>query len=195
MSNGRDTIVMVDDNITNLTVARNNLAEQFNVATVPSGEKLFQILEKVTPALILLDIEMPEMNGYEVLKILKNGEKAAHVPVIFLTATVNFKSEIVLNSGAVDYITKPFERETLIKRIDLHILFERQKQEWLKQNLALKSEADKKTAAVSELQNAILKTIAELIECRDDVPGKHIEKTQHYLRLLASFLCHNTSES
>jgi len=189
MDNSRDTIVMVDDDITNLTVARNNLAGKYNVATAPSGEKLFQILEKITPALILLDIEMPGMGGYEVMGILKNKEKTAHIPVIFLTAKIDPESEIKgLNLGAVDYITKPFSRELLIKRIDMHIQFEKQKKELLKYSLALESEVDKKTRTVFELQNAILKTVAELVECRDNVTGGHIERTQHYLRLLVDFL-------
>jgi len=189
MTNNRDTIIMVDDDITNLTVARNNLAGKYDVATVPSGAKLFQILEKITPTLILLDIEMPEMDGYEVLKVLKSKEKTAHIPVIFLTAKIDPENEVEgLNLGAVDYITKPFSRELLTKRIDLHIQFEKQKRELANYNLNLESEVDKQTRTVIELQSAILKTVAELVECRDSITGGHIERTQHYLSLLVDFL-------
>jgi len=183
MDNRRDTIVMVDDDIINLTVARNNLAGRYNIATVPSGTKLFQILEKVTPDLILLDIEMPEMDGYEVLKVLKNKEQTAHIPVVFLTATIDPENELEgLRLGAVDYITKPFVQGSLIRRIDLHILFEEQKQKLFKRNLALEGEM------LAELQNAMLTTVAALIECRDDVTGGHIRRTRHYLRMLADVL-------
>jgi len=189
MKNIRETIIMVDDDITNLTVARNNLVCKYNVVTIPSGEKLFALLEKITPSLILLDIEMPGMDGYQVMGKLKNMEKTAQIPVIFLTARIDPESEIRgLNMGAVDYITKPFSRELLIKRIDLHILLETQRKELLKHNLSLESEVDKKTRLVLELQNAILKTVAELVECRDNVTGGHIERIQHYLGLLVDFL-------
>ena len=79
MDTTREVIVMVDDDITNLNVARNNLAERYSIVTVPSGEKLFNLLEKISPSLILLDIEMPVMNGYDVMKKLKESEKYAHM--------------------------------------------------------------------------------------------------------------------
>jgi len=185
----RDIIVMVDDDITNLNVARNNLAGRYSIVTVPSGEKLFNLLDKISPSLILLDIEMPVMNGYEVMKKLKSDEKTSHIPVIFLTAKIDPSSEVEgLNLGAVDYITKPFSRDLLIKRIDLHILFEKQRRELLSYNLSLESEVGKQTQTVLELQNAIIKIIAELVESRDSITGGHIERTQHYIRLLLDFL-------
>ena len=185
----RETIIIVDDDTINLIVARNTLSEKYDVFTAPSGEKLLSLLEKAMPDLILLDIEMPEMNGYEVIQQLKSTEKTMHIPVIFLTAKIDPINEVKgLTMGAVDYITKPYSRELLMKRIDLHILFEKQKKELLKYNLSLESEVDKKTKTVMQLQNAILKTVAELVECRDNVTGGHIERTQHYLSLLLDFL-------
>jgi len=185
----RDVIVMVDDDITNLNVARNNLADKYSIVTVPSGEKLFRLLEKISPALILLDIEMPVMNGYEVMRKLKEDKRNAHIPVIFLTAKIDPSSEIEgLNLGAVDYITKPFSRELLRKRIDLHLLFEKQRKDLLNYSLSLESEVGKQTQTVLELQNAIIKIIAELVESRDSITGGHIERTQHYIRLLIDFL-------
>jgi len=189
MTNNRDTIIIIDDDMTNLTVARKSLSDTYDVFVAPSGEKLFMLLDKITPSLILLDIEMPVMDGYAVIERLKENERVKHIPVIFLTAKIDPDSEIKgLSLGAVDYITKPFSRELLIKRVDLHILFEKQKKELLKHNLTLEGEIDKKTKTVWELQNAILKTVAELVECRDNVTGGHIERTQHYLSLLVDFL-------
>ena len=193
LDTNREVIVMVDDDITNLNVARNNLAGKYSIVTVPSGEKLFKLLDNISPSLILLDIEMPVMNGYEVMKQLKGNDKTANIPVIFLTAKIDPKSEIEgLDLGAVDYITKPFSRELLIKRIDLHILLEKQKKELISYSHSLESEVDKQTRAVLELQNAIIKIIAELVECRDNITGGHIERTQHYIRLLVDLLyAHN----
>jgi len=189
MDNSRDTIIIVDDNMTTLTAAKNSLSGKYNVFTAPSGEKMFLLLERVAPALVLLDIEMPGMDGYEALERMKNRERTAHIPVIFLTAHIDPESEIKgLNLGAVDYITKPFSRELLLKRIELHILFEKQRKELLKHNILLESEVDKKARMISELQGAILKTVAELVECRDNVTGGHIERTQRYLSLLVDFL-------
>jgi len=189
MSEIREKIIVVDDIATNLTIAKSALSEKYDVFTAPSGERLFSLLKKLEPNLILLDVEMPEMDGYDVIRKLKDSEHTTHIPVIFLTGKIDPEHEIKgLNLGAVDYITKPFSRELLLKRIDLHILFERQRQELLTHNLSLENEVDKKTKTVMELQTAILKSVAELVECRDNVTGGHIERTQYYLSKLIRLL-------
>ena len=189
MNNNRDIIIIVDDNITNLSILRHSLAGVYEVFAAPSGEKLFLLLERVTPTLILLDVEMPDMDGYQVMKILRGKKDTEHIPVIFLTAIIDPESEIMgLKLGAADYITKPCSRELLIKRIDLHILCEKQKKELLKYNLSLESEADKRSKRIIDLQNAILKTVAELVDCRDNVAGGHTERTQYYYSLLVNKL-------
>ena len=130
MNDNRETIIMVDDDVTNLKVAKSNLNEAYNFFTASSGEKLFQFLGKVIPELILLDVEMPGLNGYEIIKMLKSDEKTAEIPVIFLTAKVDPTHEIEgLSLGAVDYITKPYSQELLKKRIDIHVLSERRSRE------------------------------------------------------------------
>ena len=192
MDSRRETIIIVDDVITNLTVGVNSLDTVYDVFTAPSGPKLFAVLEKVTPDLILLDIEMPEMDGYEVIQILKSSDNTSNIPVIFLTSKIDPVSEVKgLDLGAVDYITKPFSRELLLKRVGLHLLLEQQKRELLSYSRGLESEVSKKTKAVVELQNAILKTVAELVECRDSVTGGHIERTQRYLGLLINLAFNN----
>ena len=185
----RKKVIMVDDDRTNLTVARNTLIDRYDIITVTSGEKLFGMLEKIVPDIILLDIEMPEMNGYEVITILKNREATSHIPVIFLTALIDPESEIKgLSLGAIDYIYKPFSQGLLLKRIEMHLLLEAQKQELKRYSSNLEGMVFEKTQTVYELQNAVLKTVAELVECRDNVTGGHIERTQSYLRLLVNLL-------
>jgi putative two-component system response regulator len=138
MDNSRGIVFMVDDDITNLTVARNNLSGNYQVVTAPSGEKLFMLLDRIIPDIILLDIQMPDMDGFMIMEKLKSNEKTANIPVIFLTAKIDPETEAKgLNMGAVDYITKPFSRELLIKRIDLHLMFEKQKAVLLKNNLEI----------------------------------------------------------
>jgi len=188
MEKNLDLVVVVDDDLINMTTVKNNLSGQYSVVTVPSGEKLFALLEKVSPDLILLDVEMPAMDGYCVMEKLQSRENTAQIPVIFLTAKADTESEIKgLNLGAVDYIIKPFSRELLIKRIDTQITLKKQKNELIRHNLSLVSEVSKKTRTVLELQSTILKAIAELVECRDGVTGGHIERTQHYLKMLVDY--------
>ena len=196
MSTDRKTIFLVDDDVTNLAVGGDTLDEYYDVLTFNSGEWLLKALERITPDLILLDIEMPEMNGYEVIKILKNNAGTAHVPVIFLTAKSDSGSELEgLSLGAIDYIIKPFSPPLLLKRIEVHLLVETQKQELIHFNNKLihfnnnlQAMVDAKTKTVVELQNAVLKTMAELVEFRDNVTGGHIERTQKHLRILLEAL-------
>jgi putative two-component system response regulator len=185
----RKTIFMVDDNLTNLTVGKNALLGKYKVFTIPSGRKLFEMLDKTMPDMILLDIEMPDMNGYEIIRILKAEPRTAEIPVIFLTARSDSGSELEgLSLGAIDYISKPVSPPLLLKRIEVHLLVEEQKMELENYSHNLESMVKEKTNTVLDLQNAILRTVAELVECRDDTTGGHIERTQNYLKILVDAL-------
>ena len=189
MGMDQKTIFCVDDAVTNLVVAKNTLIGSYNVFTMNSGERLLKMLEKTIPDLILLDVEMPEMSGYEAIKIIKNSKETAHIPVIFLTAKSDTESELEgLSLGAIDYITKPFSPPLLLKRIEVHLLVEDQKHELINYNNNLQEMVAAKTKMVVELQNAILTTVAELVESRDDITGGHIERTQSYLGILIGAL-------
>jgi CheY-like chemotaxis protein len=122
MENDRQFVILVDDNPVNLRIGRNILAERYAVATAPSAAKLFALLENNRPALILLDIDMPEMNGYEAIKILKSKPETGNIPVIFLTAMTGESDEAEGRAlGAVDYVTKPFEPAFLLECVASHI--------------------------------------------------------------------------
>jgi putative two-component system response regulator len=178
MSEAKKNIFLVDDNVTNLTVGRTALLGHYNVSTINSGERLLKMLEKSIPDLILLDIEMPDINGYDVIKIIKSKKEMENIPVIFLTAKSDAEGELEgLSLGAIDYITKPFSQPLLLKRIEMHL-------ELVEYNNRLQEMVEEKTKSVVDLQNAILKTMAELVECRDDVTGGHIERTTSYLGVL-----------
>jgi putative two-component system response regulator len=185
MQNERKKVVLVDDNPVNLKLARNTLMEQYEVFTVPSAEKLFQLLERTLPDLILLDVLMPEINGYEAIETLKGNPRTADIPVVFLTSKTDTISELEgFSLGAVDYISKPFSPQLLLKRVEVHLLLESQKSELKNLNENLQQLVDEKTGEVLELQNAVLITMANLVECRDDVTGGHVERTEHFLRIL-----------
>ncbi|GHU50177.1 two-component system response regulator [Clostridia bacterium] len=183
----KQKIMLVDDNITNLTVGKHALSESYDVFTIPSGQKLLKVLEKTLPDLILLDIDMPDMNGYDIIKIIKKDENMAKIPVIFLTAQSDATSELEgLSLGAIDYIVKPFSPPLLLKRLETHLLIEHQKTQLKNFNDNLQSMVEAKTRTVYELQNAILETMAELVECRDDITGGHIERTKNHLSIMVN---------
>ncbi|MEI6049144.1 MAG: response regulator [Bacteroidota bacterium] len=116
-------ILVVDDNQENLKVVSNFLREKrYKIALATDGESAFKVLEANKIDLILLDIMMPGMDGYEVCKILKKKPETKDIPVIFLTARVE-TDDIVkgFQTGGVDYITKPFKKEELFARVNNHI--------------------------------------------------------------------------
>lgn len=195
----RKKIILVDDQEINLDIGKNALSEEYDVLTASSGDNLLLLLKSIKPDVILLDILMPEMNGYEIIKIIKSNPETAHIPVIFLTSKSDEDSELEgLTLGAIDYIFKPFSPPLLLKRIETHLLIdeqkkllkeqkellEEQKKELINYSDNLEIMVRKKTRAVLELQDAILETVAELVECRDDITGRHIERTQKYLKIL-----------
>ena len=181
----RKKVILVDDNPINLKLARNTLMGKYDVFTVPSAEKLFQLLEKTLPEIILLDVMMPGMSGYEAIEVLKNNIRTADIPVVFLTSKSDPSSELEgFVHGAVDFISKPFSPELLLKRVDVHVLVETQRKELKYINENLQHIVDEKTEEVQELQSAILTTMSNLVESRDGVTGGHLERTGHLLQLL-----------
>ncbi len=181
----RQIIAMVDDNVTTLNIARNILRKHYDVYALPSGIVLFNLLEKVTPDLILLDIEMPGISGYEAIKKLKADERLSEIPVIFVTSRYDEGSELEgLSLGAIDYITKPFSPALLLRRIKNHLLIATQEKELKSFNNNLMQKVDQKAQQIIQMQFAILNVVAELVEFRDRKTGGHIARTQQYLDLL-----------
>jgi len=171
------TIFVVDDNDVNLAIAKEVLKEQYRVLTIHSAIKMFALLEKVTPDLILLDIEMPEMNGFEALKRLKASAQA-EIPVMFLTGTADASVEANgFEMGVIDFIIKPFSPPVLLNRIKTHLHIEdliHERTEQLK----------KTTIQLQHLQNAIIFSFADMVENRDKGTGGHVERTTKYIEIL-----------
>jgi len=169
------TIFIVDDNDTNLMTAKTALDGIYRTFALPSAAKMFKLAEKITPDLILLDVDMPEMDGFEAMSVLKSDVKLKSIPVVFLTAKNDTKSEIQgFEMGALDFINKPFSPPVLIKRIETHI----ETDKLIKRSLQ----------AVRNIHNATISVIANMVECRDQVTGGHIERTQLYLEILINEL-------
>ena len=196
MNSIRKRIILVDDNLANLDQGRSLLKAFYEVYPAPSAEKLFEILEKIIPDLILLDVDMPEMNGYEAIRVLKADARFADIPVIFLTVKSDERSEQEgLDLGAVDYVIKPFSAPLLLKRIDNQLLIIQKTKDLRASQEKLIEYTDnleitvlEKTDEVLNLQNAVLSTVADLVEFRDKVTGGHIMRTQMFLKALVEGL-------
>jgi putative two-component system response regulator len=175
------TIFVVDDNDTNLSMAKEALKDVYRVMTLPSAAKMFALMEKVKPDLILLDIEMPEIDGFEALQRLKNSGSFADIPVIFVTSTTAVAAEIRgFEMGVVDFITKPFSPPVLLNRVKTHLSIEEAIQ---KRTLKLQQKAEQ----LQNLQNVLV----DMIENRNYGTGGHIVRTTTYLKiLLDSMLAH-----
>ena len=171
-------IFVVDDSAVNLAKAKQALEGSYRVLTLLSAEKMFALIDKITPDLILLDIEMPEMDGFAALQKLKEAEKTRFIPVIFLTAFDDEAREAHgLELGAVDFVAKPFSTPVLLNRISHHLYIEglvNSQTKLLKQ----------KTKQLEQLNTSIISIIAELVENRDKLTGGHIERSTRYLRIL-----------
>ena len=165
------TIFVVDDSDTNLSMAEAALEKQYEVMTMPSAAKMFTLLERIKPDLILLDIEMPEVDGFEALRLLKSKDKWADIPIVFLTGRTDASVEVHgFELGAVDFITKPFSEPVLINRIKTH--------------LDIDEIIRERTIQYNRLQNSIVTVLANMVESRDKVTGDHIERTSAYIKIL-----------
>jgi putative two-component system response regulator len=185
MESAKKRIALVDDDITSLALGKGIMADQYDVVTIPSGEKLFQFLGRARPELILLDVDMPVMNGYETLRRLKAQPEYEDIPVIFLTSMSDTANEIEgLNLGAVDYISKPFSPPLLLKRLELHLKVVSQQQELINYNNNLQEMVKARTKTILDMQNSVLKIVANLVESRDEITGGHVERTRRYLSIL-----------
>jgi len=169
----RKTVFVVDDNDTNLSKAEESMEDIYDVMTIPSGARLFVILKKMKPDLILLDIEMPEMDGFEVLAQLRQTKEYKDIPVIFLTGVRSPEVESrCFESGAVDFITKPFSTPVLLNRVKLHIDVHR----LIKQH----------TEELERNHQNMIFILADMVESRDMGTGGHIERTSAYVKMFVA---------
>jgi len=165
------TIFVVDDSDTNLSMAEAVLEDQYRVMTMPSASKMFALLEKISPDLILLDIEMPEMDGFETLTKLKSESAWQNIPIIFLTGRNDAEIEAKgFQMGAVDFVTKPFSAPVLLNRIKNH--------------LDIDELIRTRTSQLNKIQNSIISVLADMVENRDKGTGGHIERTSVYIKIL-----------
>lgn len=176
------TVFIVDDNDVNLLSAEEALNEQYRVYTLKSARVMLELLEVIKPDLILLDIEMPEINGFEAMRLLKSNSRYAGISVIFLTGRCDETAEVLgFEMGAVDFITKPFSRLVLLNRIKTHLDIDDIIHE---QTAEIRKQKDE----LQRLKDSIVSGLARVVENRDNMTGEHIERTTTYIKILLKAL-------
>ncbi len=189
----RQTILVVDDTPDNIALLSTLLKDRYKVRAANNGERALAIAaSQPRPDLILLDIMMPGMDGYEVCERLKVDPHTADIPVIFLTAKVQVEDEeFGLRLGAVDYITKPISPPIVLARVETHLTLKRARQFLQDRNAYLEAEVWRRSREVMAIQEVTIMAMASLAETRDNATGNHIRRTQHYVRALAQHLRHH----
>ncbi len=186
----KPTILVVDDTPDNLVLMSGLLKDDYVVKVANHGEKALRIAgADCPPDLILLDVMMPEMDGYEVCRRLKMDGKTREIPVIFLTARSEVEDETLgFSLGAVDYITKPISPPVVLARVRTHLKLKQMSDALKAHNISLEAEVERRTAEVVAIQDVTIHAMASLAETRDSDTGNHIRRTKHYVRLLAEKL-------
>ena len=184
------TVLVVDDTPDNISLISGLLKDLYRVKIANCGAKALRIARSETPPdLILLDIMMPEMDGYEVCSALKSDAVTREIPVIFLTAKTEVEDETHgLDLGAMDYITKPISPAILLARVKTHLELKSARDLLRERNFFLEGEVLKRTREVAAVQDATILAMASLAETRDNETGNHIRRTQLYLKLLSEKL-------
>jgi putative two-component system response regulator len=174
----RKLVMLVDDDPVNLLTGKKALSERYRTLTLPSAAAMFNMLPQHRPEIILLDVNMPDMDGFDSIKRLKSDPSTRGIPVIFLTAKTDPESELMgLDLGALDYITKPFSPPLLLKRVDSHLKL-------VDYQHRLEEMVEEKTRDIMDLQLNTLDILAELAEQRDTFTGSHIRRSERCFEVL-----------
>ncbi len=189
MDASQPSILIVDDTPANLKVLSELLKPRCHVRAASSGRLALQSALKNPPDLILLDVKMPDMDGYAVLSELLNHSATSKVPVIFVTAMADTEDEEHgLDCGAVDYITKPIRPAIVLARVRAQLELKRARDFLSDHNSYLEAEIDRRLSENQLIQEVSIHALARLAETRDPETGNHLRRTQEYVRTLAKAL-------
>ncbi|MFS1984636.1 HD domain-containing phosphohydrolase [Vibrio breoganii] len=180
MADNKQTILIVDDTPANIDVLAGTFQDKYRIKVANSGKLAIKIAQ-MTPApdIILLDIMMPEMDGYEVCSILKSQPNTEHIPIIFVTAKITAEDEIKgFQLGAVDYITKPITPLIAIQRVKTHLALANQNRELY---LKVKEQTDE----INQTKLEVIQRLGRAAEYKDNETGLHVQRMAHYCHLLA----------
>ncbi|MBS7525634.1 response regulator [Fusibacter paucivorans] len=183
-------VLIVDDNPQNLKVLSEILKrESYRVRTTTSGKLALKSLAMKPVDLILLDINMPELSGYEVAERLKADDALNEIPVILITALSSIEDKLKgFKTGAVDYITKPFMLEEVLARVDTHLKLKEARRLLKMENQNLEKMVNEKVLEITSAHLTTVFAMVELAESRDDDTGKHVKRIGEYCRKLSELL-------
>ena len=186
-SSERPVVLVVDDTPQNLVLITELLRQDYRMLVANGGERAIRLAEgELRPDLILLDIMMPDMDGYEVLRHLKASPLCAHIPVIFLSAKSEVDDEIKgLQMGAVDYITKPISPPLVQARVKTHLALKASSDFLRDKSAFLEAEVGRRTQQIGSIQDVAVLALSSMAETRDNETGNHILRTQRYVKSLA----------
>lgn len=195
--NRKFDIVIVDDLPDNLRLLVGILSDNdYVLRTLSGGALALQAIERRKPDLILLDISMPEMDGFEVCRRLKRDPRFNDIPIIFISALSDTDSKVrAIREGGVDYITKPFQVEEVTARIETHLHLKSLREELRDRNENLEKMVEEKVQELTAAQNATIRAMTKLAEARDDDTGVHIERIRIFCKMLAQELRKNPDYS
>ncbi len=181
---GDDVLILVgDDNPVNLDVLCTTLAkEQYGIAVATDGEMVLDLVARETPDLILLDVVMPGLDGFEVCQRLKRNVELADIPIIFMTSLHETSYRVRgFQVGAIDYITKPFEEAELLARVRTHVALRRTAQALQMQNAQLQAEIQQRSAAEAALQHIAEKLLRreEELQGANETLARELSARQH----------------
>lgn len=187
-------VMIVDDNMANLIMARKTLEDEYEVIPVSSGISALECLNDMPelPDLVLLDVDMPNVNGFQVISEMKNVPKLVNIPIIFLTAQDDDTTELEsYNLGAMDYIRKPYTANLLKKRVDIQIQLLSQRRKLAEMNSSLNNLVQDKNKKNLELQYSIVAMFVDLMTKRDGFSGDHARRIEKYMDILISAMVRN----
>lgn len=179
----KPTILIVDDDSIFRDIAKHALTQDYRIIEASDGESAFGRAVRDLPDLILLDVVMPGVDGFEAARRLKNHELTAHIPIVFLTGSVDCEFEATgLGLGAVDFIVKPFSIPLMKARVQNHLTLKKYQDH-------LQDELSERSRRLALTQEAAIASMAILAEYRDNETGAHIQRTRHYVKILFEGLC------
>lgn len=176
------TVLIVDDTPANIAVLKSALESEYEIKVATSAAKAIKIAKTMTVDLILMDVMMPEMNGFEACRNLKADPMTSSIPVIFITARTDLEDESEgFASGGVDYITKPIRAPLVRARVKTHLALH-------DQNRALEEKVRERTAELYQTRLEILDRLGRAAEFKDNETGMHVKRIAHYCRIIANGL-------
>jgi putative two-component system response regulator len=185
----RASLLVVDDTPANLNLMAGLLNTEYRVRLANGGARALELAQREPPDLVLLDVMMPDVDGYEVCRLLKRDARTRGVPVIFITAMSQIEDEARgFEVGGADFIHKPISPPILRARVKTHLQIKSWQDSLQRRNAGLEEQLSERLDQMERLRDSTLFVMVSLAEFRDEDTGNHVKRTQEYVRVLADHL-------